>query len=208
MNFSNPKPIKGTLPIRGNPIKSMFEKSWAALSMISLMVPGSTTKSNIASKNIGVLIFIVLIIWLSSCGVYMNIKWIIHMNITGDWFYYCSIPVAIFCTLQLLDIDKQLRDFASEKKIKIISQKSILEEGFGKAYSPLIFTFELYSFFWLIIGIVFYDRYLSLSLLFMGIASNTIQHFIKNSDHAIKIFIYEACISLMIVLFILVQHFI
>lgn len=209
MNLSNPVPIKSNEK-KKNFLQTGFEKMWAGISMISLMAPGPTTRENVSVKNIGVLIFILIVGYLGSCGVYQNIQWLKHISITGEWFYYVSIPIIIFVIAEFFNMEKKVREFALQKKVIYVYKKSLLENwlrNFNKVYIAFSFIIETVSFLWMVVGIIFYDRTLFIVLLSTSLLLSIITAAFKKPAQAKAMFISEAIIFLSIVLFILVNHF-
>lgn len=209
MNFSNPIPIKSNQK-KSNPLKTGLDKMWAGLSMVSLMAPGATTKDNIPVRNAAVIIFIVLIAYLGICGVYLNVQWLKHINISGGWFYYLSIPIIVFVAIEFLNIEKKVREFAMEKKIIYANKKSVLEKAIGKgsqAYIIISAVMDAFIFFYTIVGIIFYDRWMFVSLLAISILLTSITGLCKKTATAKKLFIAENIISISFLLFILLNHF-
>lgn len=211
MNFSNPEPIKSTQE-KQNPIKAVFEKLWAGISMFSLMIPGATTKENISVKNTGVLIFILLFSYFGICGIYLNVKWLSGISVSGDWFYYTGISIIVFLCIDFFNMEKRVREFSLQKKIMYVNKKSTLEKIIGdnnkKLYTIFSAIMEAMGFFWIIAGIIFYDRTLFIILLVIGIMQSAVTaQLIKKTEHARTMFIIDSIFSILFLLFIINNHF-
>lgn len=211
MNFSHPKTIKATAPgKKQSSINAIGEKIWAGISTISLMVPGATTRDNIAAKNIGVIIFIFLVTYFIGCGVWLNVKYLTHISLSGEWFYYTGMFVLVTVCMEFFNLEKKVREFAIEKKLLYPNRSSMLEElvGRSKIYNVFATLAEVISFFWVICGIIFYDRTLFLTLLIASIAITATASACKTAIDARKVFLTESIVSISILLFILLKHFI
>lgn len=213
MNFSNPKPIKINPPAgkagQQNPLSVVFEKAWAGLSMVALMVPGANTKQNLPAKNIGILIFILIVAYLGGCGVYLNIKWLRHVEFSGEWFYYAGVSVALWIAIEFFNLEKKLREFAIEKKLIYGNHNSPLEDliGRNKLYNIYSSLMEAVSFFWVVIGIFAFERTKFIILFAVLVIFSLITSKLKKIEHAKILFIVESISALAIILFILLNHF-
>lgn len=209
MNFSNPTPIKKHQAHEGW-IKVILKKAWALISLISGMVPGPTTRQNITSKNIGVLVFIVLILHLVGCGIWLNAQWIMKITIEGDWFYYTGIAVVVYSLIDSLHAEKRVREFAMEKKIMMPNQDSLLERAIGRSqlYNVFAMIAEALAFFWVVLGIFCYDTWLCVGLLGIMMALSAITEYAcKTLSAARKIFMIESIFLAAAVLLIILNHF-
>jgi hypothetical protein len=207
MNFSNPAPIKGTLPKKDNGFKVAMEKLWAGISMISLMVPGPATRDGLAAKNIGVIFFILVVGWLSGCGLYLNMKWISQMHIPSNWFYGFGFVVLLFAILQCFDWAKRVREFAAEKKIIHVNKKSLLEARLGKYYTAVDMLAGICSLLWILAGAIFYERYLCIGFVVISIALISGEHAIKTTTAAKKLFIADSVFTIGTIAVILAKHY-
>lgn len=208
MNFSDPTPIKSDKP-KINVVAGWLQKAWASLTMISLWVPGASTKDNIGAKNIGVIIFVLLVSYFIICGVWLNVQWLKGIHVSGEWFYYAGIPFLVFVCIEILNIDKKVREFCIEKKIMYPNRDSMLERiiGRSKAYNIISTLAEVLSFFWVIAGIIFYDRTVFIVLFCGAILLTSSASLFKKQQHARKIFIAENIFWIVMLIFIFANHF-
>lgn len=210
MNLSNPKTIKASAPAKANPIKVGLEKFWAAISLISTMVPGATTRDTISAKNVGVVFFVLMVTYLGVCGLILNVKWIGDIRITGEWFYYLGILITVFVSVEFLNTEKKVREFAIEKKLIYPNKNSLLENIIGRssAYNVFATIMEATGFFWVIAGIAFYDRLLFISLMAISIAFALIENFAcKKANQAKVVIMAESLVSISGLAFILLNHY-
>lgn len=210
MNLSNPKTLKGTAPAKSNPFKVGMEKFWAVVSLISTMVPGATTRDNISAKNIGVVFFVLLVTYLGVCGLIQNVQWLGAIRITGEWFYYLGIAITSFVSIEFLNTEKKVREFAIDKKLIYPNKNSVLEDMIGRnsAYNVFSMIMEAIGFFWVIAGIIFYDRFLFIGLMAISIAFAVIENTAcKKTSHAKAVIIAESLISIAGLLYILLNHY-
>lgn len=210
MNLSNPKRIQGPVSPKVNPVKAMFEKAWAGLSLLSLGAPGANTRANLPAKNIGVLVFMILVSYFAICGLYMNTQWLLGIKIAGEWFYYAGISVLVFTAIDFFDIEKKVREVALEKKIICLYKSSMLEKVIGgsKLYNVFALLMHIIGLFWILLGIFFYDSalfiaYTSGSLVLLIIANKRF----KTTAPVRRMFMIESLFSVAIILFILLNHF-
>lgn len=210
MNFSDPKPILDTTERKKtNLVKVLFEKAGAGLTMISLMAPGASTRDNIAARNIGVVFFILFVSYFIICGAWLNVQWLKGVHVSGEWFYYAGIPLLVFMCIQMLNIEKKVREFCIEKKIIYPNRDSMLERiiGRNKAYNVISTLLEVGSFFWVIAGIIFYDRTIFIVLFCGAILLTASTSLFKKQQHARKIFIAENIFWISILILIFANHF-
>lgn len=209
MNFSNPNPIKAR-QVKGNPVQEFFKKIWAGTGMISLMTPGSTTKDNIDSKNVGVIIFSILVIYLLVCGAWLNVQWIMNVTISADWFYYVGIAVLVHSVIGIFHVEKDVREFAVEKKIIIANRDSLLERVIGRSKVFNIFSIlsEINFFLWVILGIFCFDTLLFIGLFIVGISfSCSVEYLCKKITQARTVLFLQSISLMLAVLYILSNHF-
>lgn len=210
MNFSNPTTIKGNDGKKEGIISKLFGKVWAWTGMLALMAPGSTTKDNADAKNIGVLIFMILVSYFGICGLYINIYWLLSIKIEGEWFYYTGISVLVFTAIEFLNIEKNVREVALEKKIICLYKNSMLEKiiGRSKLYNVFAMLMHVIGLFWILLGIFFYDTalfiaYASVSLILSIIAAKAF----KRTEPVRIIFMIESLFSVAIITLIILNHF-
>lgn len=211
MNLSNPETIKSNSKSKKeNPISVMFQKVWAWTGMLALMAPGSTTKSNKHAKNIGVLIFIILVSYFGICGLYTNIQWLLGIKIEGEWFYYTGISVLVFMAIDFFDIEKKVREVALEKKIMCLYKSSMLERVIGrsKLYNVFALLMHIITLFWILLGIFFYDSALFIAFASVSLALSLIANkAFKTTAPVRRMFMIESLFSVAIILFILLNYF-
>lgn len=210
MNFSNPKIIKGNDGKKEGIISKLFGKVWAWTGMLALMAPGSTTKSNEHAKNIGVLIFMILVSYLVICGLYINIQWLLGIKIEGEWFYFTGIYVLVFTAIEFLNIEKNVREVALEKKIICLYKNSMLEKiiGRSKLYNVFALLMHIIGLFWILLGIFFYDTALFIAYATVSLALSLIANkAFKKTEPVRRMFMIESLFSVAIILFILLNYF-
>lgn len=206
---------------------SIREKIWASLNLISLMgdmmIPSKMKKKiPLAQRNIIILLLLVILIYLVGCGVAQNIKWIIEFTqnssfALGNYFYYFGFFTIFYLIMDFFNMDEKLKKHSSVKKT---FTELLQNANKGKGASPLkpiSKTNKLYSalesimsfmiFIWGVWGIIFYDRALFILLmgLSIGFAIATAQ--IKNNDIVRKIFIAEIIANVILISFIIINHF-
>lgn len=221
-NFSKPETQKSS-----QKKVAWYEKIWAGISLIALFGEGvmpKGAKDNIPVKvrNIIIIIFILIIAYLIGCGIYLNVKGIIHAvhSITfsfGESFYYFGIVVMVFTALSYFNIDKWLLDFADQKKIVTSVMNNISTETTGQVLKDTLKSFESFNllhsimgaitFFWTIWGMIFYDRILFITLFGLSPLFSLILMPMKDLKKVRVVFIADIIVTLIVLSAILINHF-
>ncbi len=223
-NFSKPKPVKTK-----EKKVALFEKFWAGLNLISMfgdfMFP-KNVKENVplAWKNIIVLGFIIILAYLGVCGIMLNVTWIIEYTDTisfelGDTFYYYGFIAILFMGSTYFNLDTELIEYANKKKIVSQALKDLknssngvikgIENPFKKNKLVAIIYSLIHGLntFWVIWGIIFYDRWWFVSIIVTSLVFNLAVMPFKNLKYVRAILIMEIIVTIILLISILLNHF-
>lgn len=222
-NLSNPKPLKSN-----DKKVPWYEKIWAGISLIALfgegLIPkGAKDNLPVKARNIIIIFFILVLLYLIGCGIYHNGMLIIdatrHISFSfGDNFYYYGILAIIFTALNYFDIDNMLLDHANQKNIikealKDIGKKMPVIKSVGNAvkrHTSITVLFSIFGFLntiWVIWGIIFYERWLFASLFGLALIFNIAISQIKDLKQVKMILILEIIVTIILLIYILLNHF-
>ena len=222
-NLSNPTPLKSN-----DKKVPWYEKIWAGISLIALfgegMMPkGAKDNLPVKARNIIILIFIFILLYLIGSGVFYNGMLIIKATGSisfslGDYFYYYGIIAIMFIAASYFNIDNALLDHANKNNmikevLKDMGKKAPDIKLLGKAVKstsintlPSIIGFL--NTVWVIWGIIFYDRWLFISLLGISLLFSIVVSPIRDMKQVKMILILEMVVTILLLSFILINHFI
>lgn len=220
-NFTNPNSH-----IKTNEKKvAWWEKIWAGLSTITLfgdLLFPKDTRNNIPVKwrNMIVLFFLLLIVYLIICGAVINIQWISSYarNIyfeRSEWFYYTGIMIVLFVAMDYLNLDNAIQSNKNQKSVLSSALKSFNSNKADlnikkpeSRKSHFIFTImSACTLLWCIWGLIFYDRMLFIILIILSIIFSIISASIKDVAHVKKVLVAEIITNVSVLTLYLINHF-
>lgn len=220
-NFSKPNST-----IKTNEKKvAWWEKIWAGLSAITLfgdLLFPKDARNNIPVKwrNMIVLFFLLLIVYLIICGAIVNIQWISSYakNISfqrSEWFYYTGVLIILFVAMDYFNLDNSIKSNKNQKGMLSSALKSFKSDkpelNIKKPEGPkshFIFTImSTCSLLWCVWGLIFYDRILFIILIIVSAIYSILSASMKDTAHVKKVLVLEIITNVSVLTFYLINHF-